>query len=209
MDEQYILLALMGYLLGSVPFGLYVAQQEAGWAPLAGNVNPLEIYRRRGRRARLRSAAAFALEMLKGLAPTLAGYLTLGIPGAVGGGSAALIGHNFPALSRLRGSSSVAPYLGVLLAIYPVAIVILAMVWLAALGAWRYYSLSALVAAAVLPLVLAALNVGDGESKMVVLGAAGWALLAFYAHRRNIARLIAGTEPRAGKPEPPIRRRVR
>ena len=140
------------------------------------------------------------LELLKGFLPTLTGYLALGTPGAVSGGSAVLVGHNFPLFARLRGSNSLAPLLGVLLAVYPIVVVILGMVWTAALAAWRYASLAALITAAVSPLALAALETGGSHESAVVLAAVFWSLLTFYAHRENIRRLVSGREARINAP---------
>ncbi len=206
----YALLAVAGYLVGSVPFGLYAARYSHRRSGLPTgradtNVGPLDLYRRSGPDRRL-SGAAFLLEMTKGFLPTFAGYLALGTPGAVGGGSAALVGHNFPLFGRLRGSNSVAPLLGVLLAVYPIVVVILGMVWTATLAAWRYASLAALVAAAVSPLALAALDAGGPYEGWVVLAAVFWSLLTFVAHRENIRKLVSGREARTDAPVDEVRR---
>ncbi len=202
MIVWYAILTAAGYFVGSVPFGLYAARydlQRRGLpaGPREANVAPLDLYRlsRTGRRL---AGVVFFLELGKGFVPTFTGYLALGTPGAVGGGSAALVGHNFPFFGRLRGSNSVAPLLGVLLAVYPIVVVILGMVWTAALAAWRYASLAALVAAAVSPLALAALDAGGSYEKAVVVAAVLWSLLTFFAHRENIRRLVSGREAKIG-----------
>jgi len=202
--ERYALLAAASYLVGSIPFGLYAARYgRERWGLPAGpgvaNVAPLDLYRRSDRGRRL-AGVAFLLELLKGFVPTLTGYLTLGTPGAVGGGSAALFGHNFPLFTRLRGSNSLAPLLGVLLAVYPIVVVILGMVWTAVLAAWRYASLAALVTAAVSPLALAALDAGGSYEGVVVSFSVLWSLLTFFAHRENIRRLASGREARIDAP---------
>jgi len=204
--ESYALVALFGYLLGSVPFGLYAARLAnerlnlpANFAP-PGNVAPHDLYGRPGAGPPT-AGVTFALELLKGFLPTLGGYLALGVPGAVGGGSAALVGHGFPLFGRFRSSRSLAPLWGVLLALYPLVVVILAMVWTASLAAWRYASLAALVMAAVSPLALAALDAGGPHERLVVGAAVAWSALAFYAHRESIPRLIGGREGKIGEPE--------
>jgi glycerol-3-phosphate acyltransferase PlsY len=206
----YALLAIAGYLVGSVPFGLYVARyshRRSGLPPgrASANVGPLDLSRR-SRPDRRRAGVAFLLELVKGFLPTFTGYLTLGTPGAVSGGSAALVGHNFPFFGRLRGSNSVAPLLGVLLAIYPIVVVILGMVWTASLVAWRYASLAALVAAAVSPLALAALDAGGPYENLVILAAVFWSLLIFFAHKENIRKLASGREARIDTPVDEVRR---
>ena len=194
MIERYALLAATSYLIGSVPFGLYTARRSLT-TDLANsaNVAPLDLYRRSASDRRL-AGLAFSLELAKGFVPALAGYLALGTAGAVGGGSAALVGHNFPIFTRFQGSNSLAPLLGVLLAVYPIVVVILGMVWTAALAAWRYASLAALVTAVVSPLALAALDVGGSEENLVLAAAVLWSLLVFFAHRENIRWLLQGRE---------------
>ena len=206
----YVLLAIAGYLVGSVPFGLYVARyghtrSGLSTGQVSANVGPMDLSRR-SRADRRLAGIAFLLELAKGFLPTFTGYLALGTPGAVSGGSAALVGHNFPLFGRLRGSNSVAPLLGVLLAVYPIVVVILGMVWTATLAAWRYASLAALVAAAVLPLALAALDAGGSYENLVILAAIFWSLLVFYAHRENIRKLARGREARIDAPGDEVRR---
>ncbi len=206
----YALLALAGYLVGSVPFGLYAARyshRRNGLpdARAGANVGPLDLYRRSGS-GRTLVGVAFLLELVKGFLPTFTGYLALGTPGAVGGGSAVLVGHNFPLFGRLRGSNSVAPLLGVLLAVYPIVVVILGMVWTASMAAWRYASLAALVAATVSPLALAALDAGGPYESWLVLAAVLWSLLTFFAHRENIRRLVSGREAKINAPVDEVRR---
>ena len=209
----YALLVIAGYLVGSIPFGLYTARfgsnrdrHAAGCATT--NVSPIDLYRRSGPEhpSRRLVGIAFLLEIAKGFSPTFTGYLALGTPGAVGGGSAVLVGHTFPFFGRLRGSNSVAPLLGVLLAVYPVVVVILVMVWTAALAAWRYASLAALITATVAPLALAALEAGGEYENEVVLASALWSLLVFFAHRENIRRLVSGREARVNAPADEVRR---
>lgn len=206
----YALLAVAGYLVGSVPFGLYAARyihRRSGLPAgrVGANVGPLDLYRRSGSGRRL-AGVAFLLEVTKGFLPTFTGYLALGTPGAVSGGSAALVGHNFPFFGRLRGSNSFAPLLGVLLAVYPIVVVILGMVWTATLAAWRYASLAALVAATVSPLALAALDAGGVYENWVVLAAVFWSLLTFFAHRENIRKLVSGREAKINAPVDEVRR---
>ncbi len=205
--ERFALLAAFGYLVGSIPFGLYVARYGR-IGRVDSNISPLDLYRRSATYRRL-AGLAFSLELVKGFVPTLTGYMALGTPGAVGGGSAALVGHSFPVFGRLRGSNSLAPLLGVLLAVYPVVVVILGMVWTASLAAWRYASLATLVTVAVSPLALAALDAGGEFEGWVVLAAVCWSLLTFFAHRENIRRLVSGREARLGSPIDERRRRVR
>ena len=204
----YALLVIAGYFIGSIPFGLYIARlnrhRYSNPTGRTANVAPVDLYRRsgsgQGRGRHALAGVAFLLELTKGFSPTFTGYLALGTPGAVGGGSAALVGHTFPFFGRLRGSNSVAPLLGVLLAVYPVVVVILGMVWTASLAAWRYVSLAALITAVVSPLALAALDAGGEYEDLVISSAVLWSLLTFFAHRENIRRLLSGREARINTP---------
>jgi glycerol-3-phosphate acyltransferase PlsY len=210
---RYALLAAVGYLVGSIPFGLYAARYALRSYPAGfttANVAPLDLYWRSGLGPKI-AGVTFALELFKGFLPTFTGYLALGTPGAVSAGSATLVGHSFPLFARWRGSKSLAPLLGVLLVIYPLVVVILGMVWTAALAAWRYASLAALVTVVVSPLALAALDAGGTYENVVVLAAVLWSLLIFFAHRENIRRLVSGREAKINTPvgEGNPRRRVR
>ena len=80
------------------------------------------------------------------------------------------------------------------------------MVWTATLAAWRYASLAALVAAAVSPLALAALNAGGSYENLVILAAVFWSSLVFFAHRENIRKLASGREARIDAPVDEVRR---
>jgi glycerol-3-phosphate acyltransferase PlsY len=211
--ERYALVAAVGYLVGSIPFGLYAARYGLRNRPAGlevANIAPLDLYRRLGLGQKI-AGVAFALELFKGFLPTFTGYLALGTPGAVGAGSAALVGHHFPLFARWHGSNTLAPLLGILLAIYPLVVVILGMVWTATLAAWRYASLAALVTAVVSPLALAALDAGEAYENLVVLAAVLWSLLIFFTHRENIRRLVSGREAKINAPidEGDRRRRVR
>ena len=201
--ERYALVAPVGYLTGSVPFGLYAARygrhSRLTGSASSNNLAPLDLYQRPGPGRKI-AAVTFVLELFKGVLPTFTGYLALGTPGAVSAGSAALVGHNFPLFARWRGSRLLAPLLGVLLAIYPLVVIILGMVWTATLAAWRYASRAALVTAVVSPLALAALDAAGAHENMVFLAAVLWSLLVFFAHRENIRTLVNGREAMINAP---------
>jgi glycerol-3-phosphate acyltransferase PlsY len=203
----------VGYLMGSVPFGLYAARyslrSRLTGSASSSNLAPSDLYQRSGPNQKI-AVVTFVLELFKGFVPTFTGYLAVGTPGAVSTRSAALVGHNVPLFARWHGSKSLAPLLGVLLAIYPLVVVILGMVWTSPLAVWRYASLAALATAVVSPLALAALDAGGANENMVLLAAVLWSLLVFFAHRENIRRLVSG---RGVKINTPVganhRRRVR
>jgi len=190
------LVLVLGYLLGTIPFGL-ILTRLAGLGDIraigSGNIGATNVLRT-GRRGL--AAATLILDAAKGAsAVLLAAFL---IPGAVNptwlAGLGAVIGHVFPFWLGFRGGKGVATALGVLLAAsWPVGLLCCAL-WLAAAWLSRISSLAALAAFAASP-VLAAIFAGR-----IALPFTGLiALLIFWRHRANIARLLAGTEPRIGE----------
>jgi glycerol-3-phosphate acyltransferase PlsY len=201
----FILAALGGYLLGSIPFGLVITR-AAGLGDIreigSGNIGATNVLRT-GRKDL--ALATLLLDAGKaGIALILARMLAQSSPYAteIGlvAGAAAFIGHCFPVWLGFKGGKGVATFFGVLFAgIWPIG-VIAGITWLAIATIFRFSSLAALCAAVVSP--IAALIAGFSWSEVaftVVLGA-----LIFWRHAANIARLRAGTEPRIGdKKEPP------
>ena len=185
---------VLGYLLGSIPFGL-VLTKLAGTQDLrsigSGNIGATNVLRT-GRKGL--AAATLLLDMLKGTAAVV-------IAGAFGGPNAAMLaalgaflGHLFPVWLKFRGGKGVAVYIGVLIGLFwPAAIVFLAL-WLATAVATRYSSLSALVASFVTPIFLWWFDHGALAALFAVL-----TVLLFYMHRENISRLRAGTEGKIGE----------
>jgi len=185
---------VIGYLLGSIPFGLLLTR-VAGTADLrsigSGNIGATNVLRT-GRKGL--AAATLLLDMLKGTVAVL-------IAGSLGGPNAAMLaalgaflGHLFPVWLKFRGGKGVAVYIGVLLGLFWPAAVVFCLVWLATAVTSRYSSLSALVASVVTPLFLWWFGHAALASLFAVL-----TLLLFYMHRENIKRLQAGTEGRIGQ----------
>jgi len=185
---------VIGYLLGSIPFGLLLTR-VAGTADLrsigSGNIGATNVLRT-GRKGL--AAATLLLDMLKGTVAVL-------IAGSLGGPNAAMLaalgaflGHLFPVWLKFRGGKGVAVYIGVLLGLFWPAAVVFCLVWLATAFTSRYSSLSALVASVVTPLFLWWFGHAALASLFAVL-----TLLLFYMHRENIKRLQAGTEGRIGQ----------
>lgn len=192
---------ILGYLLGSIPFGL-VLTRLAGTPDLrsigSGNIGATNVLRT-GRR----DLAAITLigDGAKGAAAVGLAWLALGrlhpdaapLLGALAGG-AAFVGHLFPVWLRFRGGKGVATFLGVLLAAaWPVGLLCCA-TWLVMAKLGRISSLAALTAAALSPLYAFLLH----RPAPTVALAAVLAALIFVRHHENIRRLINGTEPRIG-----------
>jgi acyl phosphate:glycerol-3-phosphate acyltransferase len=194
MIGTYILALAIGYLLGSIPFGL-VLTKFAGTQDLrsmgSGNIGATNVLRT-GRKGL--AAATLIGDMLKGtVAVIIAGYYG-GPDAAMLAALGAFLGHLFPVWLNFKGGKGVATYIGVLLGLlWPAALVFCAL-WLATAATSRYSSLSALVASFVTPILLW----GFGHLALAALFAV-LTLLLFYMHRENIKRLLAGTEGKIGQ----------
>jgi len=185
---------IIGYLLGSIPFGL-ILTRLAGTQDLrsigSGNIGATNVLRT-GRKSL--AATTLLLDALKGTAAVIiAGYLG-GADAAMLAGLGAFLGHIFPLWLKFKGGKGVAVYIGVLLGLLPLGAVFFCLLWLATAFTTRYSSLSALVASFVTPIFLWWL----GQPALALLSAA-LTLLLFYMHRENIERLLAGTESRIGQ----------
>ena len=209
----FILAAAGGYLLGSIPFGL-VLTRLAGVGDIrkigSGNIGATNVLRT-GRKDL--ALATLLLDAGKaGIALLLARWLASGTDYVIEigllAGASAFIGHCYPVWLGFKGGKGVATFFGVLFAgIWPLG-VIAGITWLAIATIFRISSLAALCAAAVAP--LAAFIAGFSWSEIIF--ALVLAVLIFWRHRANIARLRDGTEPRIGAnkekaapagPEPP------
>lgn len=187
------LVALCGYLIGSIPFGLVITR-ALGLGDLrsigSGNIGATNVLRTGNKAA---AAATLLLDSGKGAAAVLIARALLGEEAAQIAGGAAFLGHLYPVWLRFRGGKGVATFLGTVLALaWPVGIAA-CMAWLLTALVSRISSLSALVAAAASVPLAWALGHAD-----IMLLCAGLAVLVFWRHRANIARLAAGTEPRIG-----------
>lgn len=185
---------LIGYLLGSIPFGL-ILTRLAGTQDLrsigSGNIGATNVLRT-GRKGL--AAATLLLDALKGTAAVvISGYIA-GPNAAMLAGLGAFLGHLFPIWLKFKGGKGVAVYIGILLGLFWPAAMVFCVIWLATAFTTRYSSLSALVAAFVTPLFLWWFGHLALASLSVVL-----TLLLFYMHRENIKRLQSGKEGRIGE----------
>ncbi len=197
--SPYTIAALvLGYLLGSIPFGL-ILTRAAGLGDVrdigSGNIGATNVLRTGNKGI---AALTLLLDLLKGTAAVLIGHAI----GALGGvailaslvaGFAAFIGHTYPVWLGFKGGKGVATYIGVLLGLNWPGALAFCSVWLLVAILSRYSSLSAIVAAVVTPIWL--LTVGDYATAIL---AALLSVLLIYKHRANIHRLVAGEEPRIG-----------
>ncbi len=189
-----LLAALLGYLLGSVPYGLLLTK-AAGLGDIraigSGSIGATNVLRT-GNKAI--AAATLALDALKGLVALLIARWLWGEPEALLAGVAAMAGHAFPVWLGFRGGKGVATGAGVLLGAAPWLGIASLAVWLAVFAATRISSASALATCAAAPIL--ALVFGDWRLALFALGLAA---LITWRHKANIERLLAGTEPRVGQ----------
>jgi acyl phosphate:glycerol-3-phosphate acyltransferase len=185
---------ILGYLLGSIPFGL-ILTKLAGTQDLrsigSGSIGATNVLR-----TGHKGLAAGTL-----IGDALKGTVAVIISGYYGGPNAAMLaalgaflGHLFPIWLNFKGGKGVAVYIGVLIGLFWPAAVVFGVLWLATAATSRYSSLSALVASFVTPLFLWWFGHPALASLFAVL-----TLILFYTHRENIKRLQAGNEGRIGE----------
>ncbi|MBN8915229.1 MAG: glycerol-3-phosphate 1-O-acyltransferase PlsY [Rhizobiales bacterium] len=190
---MYFAALVLGYLLGSIPFGL-ILTRFAGTQDIrsigSGNIGATNVLRT-GRKGL--AAATLLGDALKGTAAVLIAGHWLGADTAVIAALGAFLGHLFPVWLRFKGGKGVATYIGILIGLAWPAALVFGAVWLGVAAALRYSSLAALAASEVTPFVLRWLGAQDAAVLMALLTALLWIM-----HRQNIARLRAGTETRIG-----------
>ncbi len=183
---------VIGYLLGSIPFGL-ILTRLAGLGDIraigSGNIGATNVLRT-GRKEL--AAATLLLDGLKGTAAVMIGW-RFGLDGALAAAVGAYLGHCFPVWLKFKGGKGVATFLGVLLGLHWPTMVATALVWLGMAAAKRYSSLAALVASTAAPVVLVLFGLYEMAALCAVLTAIIW-----IRHRENLRRLMAGEELRIG-----------
>jgi glycerol-3-phosphate acyltransferase PlsY len=207
----------VGYLLGSIPFGLLLTR-AAGLGDIrkvgSGNIGATNVLRTGNKGL---AALTLALDALKGTLAVLAAPIAAMLVGlatndpqaaaagagasrlgpvavlALAGGYGAFIGHVYPLWLGFRGGKGVATFIGVLLGLDWRAAALFGAVWLALAVVFRYSSLSALVASIAAPIGIAL--IGRPELSLPLLPLT---LLLFWKHQANIRRLLSGEEPRIG-----------
>jgi glycerol-3-phosphate acyltransferase PlsY len=191
--SQLLVALLIGYLLGSIPFGL-ILTRLAGKGDVrkigSGNIGATNVLRAGGKWL---AAATLCLDALKATAAVLiARWLQPGTETFAAAG--ALIGHLYPVWLKFRGGKGVATYLGLLIPLLWPAAVVYAGVWVAALLIIRISSVAGMLAAVSAPIAAAVLG-----QRTIFPMLLGFTLLVLWRHHGNIVRLRAGKEPRIGK----------
>jgi glycerol-3-phosphate acyltransferase PlsY len=198
MTREMLLALALGYLFGSVPFGL-ILTKVAGKGDVreigSGSIGATNVLRTG---SKWLAALTLVLDCLKATAAVLIARQLFGGPlndlaeryAAAG----ALLGHLYPIWLKFRGGKGVATLLGILIGLwFPAGVLVYAIVWLGMLLAVRISSVAGMAAALSAPIAAYIF----GERDLVPMLAA-FALLIIWKHRENIVRLRAGIEPRVG-----------
>lgn len=209
----WIAALVLGYLLGSIPFGL-VLTRAAGLGDIrtigSGNIGATNVLRTGRKGLALatlildsgKAGLAFLLcwwgatQILAAMPANGLPFEAAGTPFRAGltGGAAAFVGHCYPVWLKFKGGKGVATFIGLLLASMWQVGLLFALVWLAAAALFRMSSLAALVAALLTPATVYLF----GYSSFAVIIITALVALVFWRHRANIQRILAGTEPKIG-----------
>lgn len=200
IDSPLTVLALwatLGYVLGSVPFGMILARlmglgnlRDIG----SGNIGATNVLRTGNKTA---AALTLIFDAGKGAVAVLLARSFAGEDAAQLAALAAMLGHCYPIWLRFQGGKGVATFLGILWALaWPIGLGC-CIAWLIAAVVTRISSMGALVAALASTLLMVVL----GYQHAAILGGA-LTLIIFWRHRANIERILAGTEPRIGQKTP-------
>jgi len=195
MTTTQILALLVGYLLGSIPFGLLLTRisgrgdlREIG----SGNIGATNVLRTG---AKGLAVLTLLLDAVKGAAAVMIAQ-HVWPDGTYHAAAGALVGHLYPVWLRFRGGKGVATLLGVIAPLLPIAAIVYALLWVGMLLVWRISSVAGMVAVASAPITAAVM----GERALLPM-LVGFAILVIWQHRANIGRLMNGTEPRIGRSE--------
>ncbi len=200
-----ILILLLSYLIGSVPFG-YLAGRMNGVdlrKEGSGNIGATNALRVIGKKWGL---AVFFMDAFKGfVAVRLALFLVGRIPEAaeyaefyaILAAATCVAGHSFPVWLKFQGGKGVATSAGSLFGVVPIAAFAIFLVWVVVFETTRYVSLASVVAALALPVAVGILiYLGQTQGTVLLYFSAAMTALVVWRHRSNLARLLEGTEPR-------------
>ena len=192
MTREMLFALAIGYLLGSIPFGL-VLTRLAGKGDIreigSGNIGATNVLRTG---SKFLAVLTMILDCLKATAAILIARHFFGDESAPFAAVGALVGHLYPVWLKFRGGKGAATLFGILIALLPIAAAAYAAIWIIMLLTFRISSVAGMSAALSAPLV--ALVLHSTLFPMLL----GFAVLVLWKHRENILRLARGTEPRIG-----------
>jgi glycerol-3-phosphate acyltransferase PlsY len=195
MTREMLFAVVIGYLLGSIPFGL-ILTRLAGKGDVrkigSGSIGATNVLRTGSKPL---AALTVIFDCLKGTAAVLLAQRFMGAETGLAAAAGAIVGHLYPVWLKLHGGKGVATLFGVLLGLqFWWGAAVYAVVWLLLLLTFRISSVAGMTAAVSAPVTAAVLN-DDALLPMLL----GFALLILWKHRENILRLKKGTEPRIGQ----------
>ena len=202
MTIQMVFMALaLGYLLGSIPFGLLLTR-AAGMGDIrsigSGNIGATNVLRTGNKKL---AATTLLLDAAKGAAAVLLARYLWGEQAAIIAGLGAFVGHILPVWLSFKGGKGVATYIGVLLGLNWIVGLIFIAVWLVIAVARRFSSLAALTAAATAPIFA---YVVGGQDVTLAAAAGLMSAILMVTHWKNIMRLWNNTEPKIGSETPKV-----
>jgi glycerol-3-phosphate acyltransferase PlsY len=193
MTREMLFALVIGYLFGSIPFGL-VLTRLAGKGDIrnigSGNIGATNVLRTGNKWL---AVLTMVLDCLKATAAILLAKRLFGDESAAFAAAGALIGHLYPLWLKFRGGKGAATFFGVLIALLPIAAAVYAAVWILLLLTFRISSVAGMSAAVSAPVTAFLLH----STYLPML--LGFAVLVLWKHRENILRLRRGTEPRIGR----------
>jgi glycerol-3-phosphate acyltransferase PlsY len=196
-----LLVVIIAYLLGSIPFGYLIVRKKLGddiRQSGSGGTGATNVSRRAGKTV---GVITLVLDALKGsLAVLIAKGLSPDVEWVIAAAAIAVIlGHMFPVWLGFRGGKGVATGVGVFSILAPIAVLCAAVIFVSLVSVTRYVSLGSIVAAATTPLFVWLQSVfvePVADLRPLLIAAIVGAVLIVFAHRGNIARLARGTEAR-------------
>ncbi len=197
---EYIANVAIGYLLGSVPFGLLVGYLWLGRdirSSGSGKTGTTNVLRTAGK---VPAGLVMVCDIGKGVVPGVIGRFVFDDPGvAAAGAGAAVVGHVWPLFAGFRGGRGVATAFGGILGLSPLLALIFPVIGLALVLPTRYVSLMSVVGTPMSALVIVIAAVAGWEPAAYALYGVFAVAMIEYTHLPNIRRLLAGTEPRIGQ----------
>jgi len=214
MSGVFVPAIVVAYLIGAIPFAQIIARAHGKDLRTigSGNIGATNLARACGRRW---GYACFALDVLKGLVPTAAARVAAGrlledvttvgpsfLALWLAVGVAAILGHVFPIYLKFKGGKGVSTSFGVGLGLWPyftIGALVALLVWLLCAAIWRYVSLASICASVTFPVTLAVAIAIRKDWLLanlwpLLIAATAIPLLVILLHRKNIQRLLAGTE---------------
>lgn len=190
--QTFFAVALIGYLVGSIPFS-YLVGKKATHLDLrqhgSGNLGATNVIRVAGKKAGI---IAFLLDLLKGILSYWIGALLLGLPGAALACGFAIFGHSYSVFMKFKGGKGVATAFGITLVFNPLMALLMLAVQFIIVKLTHYMSLGSIISAVTLPLW----GWLFGMPEPFLWLAFFIAIFVPYRHRANLVRLFKGTENR-------------